>query len=872
MIIPEVKNSVTMSGQLETVNFDIKTNDGKMFHILSNLYSNPLGAVVREISTNCMDGHKIAGTPELPFDIILPGKLDNSNFITFRDYGPGMPEDVVMSIFTTFGQSTKTNSNEETGCLGLGSKSPLAITDSFTVTSVNDGIKTTYSVSKDDQRKPVLAKFGSTSTEEGNGLIVTVPLSKIHFENILMEIENQLKYFDVKPNVYKNNVLLKIDWEGDFNYTKAHQWLMGDRSNSDSHTIVQGGIGYHLNVNLLLNSFNVTENSLGFLEQHNMTISAETKQVISKLFYHYSMICKMDMGTVSFAPSREELIYDNNTCQHIMTSILKELVLIQETYSKLFSYFPTHYDYKQAGYYWGDSHLKNVIFKDDIEMYNKMFLYKNKLLPYFMEKDESYSKNLNEIQNYSFFKEFLDIRLFKSSFNKIKISQMKKKIKDYNNVSDKYESQKISDYLTTVLSSNVKIVLVDGSDKYFKKHISNYVLNNDDLQIIVVKVFDRSNTNVNIKDFAQYVGLAKTNVLEFNTILNSSLQYIKDGKVTTTKSVAYQPRTLKFNFIGASLQNIDSWSSFQTNSKEVSELVGLYIPTFRNNPVLNHNLEKYNHTIGTKLINQKSYFSKIFDFLMSAGLEKIQGYSRVSKIKVYAGNEKNFKKTKLIHIEDFLVQCMKDMYDHHAYYALFYDIKKYTTSVCISSKMEIMVKNLEFFRGNYDGILSSEYIQLLKYILKEMKPFDEWFWKSDQKFYELERKICFYKLRDFEKYESNDQKINSLNLDNSEEFEFLQSLNIKREHIDLRTDYFDLPEQIRDLFCYENFKHTWFSSDELIIMLIEKIVNVNKNDFIIQKFKDIKLFPKKEFQKETKKVLAKVHDKNVDEDKLLVAE
>ena len=81
MIIQNDKSVVKMKGTLETVDFEIKTDDGKMFHILSNLYSNPFGAVIRELSTNCIDGHKINNTPDKPFDIILPGRMDMLSLI-----------------------------------------------------------------------------------------------------------------------------------------------------------------------------------------------------------------------------------------------------------------------------------------------------------------------------------------------------------------------------------------------------------------------------------------------------------------------------------------------------------------------------------------------------------------------------------------------------------------------------------------------------------------------------------------------------------------------------------------------------------------------------------------------------------------------
>ena len=79
------------------------------------------------------------GQQDTPFEVHLPTILEP--YFSVRDYGTGLTDQEIESIYTTYFESTKTNSNEYIGALGLGSKSPFSYTDNFTVTSVKNGSK-----------------------------------------------------------------------------------------------------------------------------------------------------------------------------------------------------------------------------------------------------------------------------------------------------------------------------------------------------------------------------------------------------------------------------------------------------------------------------------------------------------------------------------------------------------------------------------------------------------------------------------------------------------------------------------------------------------------------------------------------------------
>lgn len=139
----QLTTSATLGGQ-EAISFGI-SEDPAFFQILSSsLYNNPNLAVVRETICNSWDAHIEAGLQHVPILI----HLDEDGFIRFRDYGKGIPTNKIGQVYGTYGASTKKSNTATTGGFGLGCKSPFAYTDSFQVTSMNQGKMSIYNVTK----------------------------------------------------------------------------------------------------------------------------------------------------------------------------------------------------------------------------------------------------------------------------------------------------------------------------------------------------------------------------------------------------------------------------------------------------------------------------------------------------------------------------------------------------------------------------------------------------------------------------------------------------------------------------------------------------------------------------------------------------
>ena len=165
------RNKIQRMGVQTEGNFRIKAT-GKAFRILSDgLYSDKITAIIRELSCNAYDAHVEAGNLDKPFAIHLPTQFEPH--FSLRDYGVGLSHDDVIQVYTTYFESTKTDSNDYIGCLGLGSKSPFSYVDNFTIVSYFNGEKRTYNAFMNEEGIPSIALMSTAKSKEHNGIEVS---------------------------------------------------------------------------------------------------------------------------------------------------------------------------------------------------------------------------------------------------------------------------------------------------------------------------------------------------------------------------------------------------------------------------------------------------------------------------------------------------------------------------------------------------------------------------------------------------------------------------------------------------------------------------------------------------------------------------
>lgn len=200
IIDTKIENPAVVSNVAAISTFKIKTS-AKAFSILSSgLYGNKILAIVRELSCNAYDSHIAAGKREVPFDLHLPTTLEP--WFSIRDYGTGLTGEQVTSIYTTYFESTKTNSNDYIGALGLGSKSPFSYTDNFSITAIKDGQLGIFTAFINDEGVPSVACMLQEKTTDPNGVEIKFAVTDTQDNRKFRDAaEIALTYFASQPNI-----------------------------------------------------------------------------------------------------------------------------------------------------------------------------------------------------------------------------------------------------------------------------------------------------------------------------------------------------------------------------------------------------------------------------------------------------------------------------------------------------------------------------------------------------------------------------------------------------------------------------------------------------------------------------------------------
>jgi hypothetical protein len=184
----------------ESQAFTLKAT-GKAFRILiDGLYENKQGAVVREIMSNAWDSHAAAGCLDVPIKVTCPTDMDP--IFRVRDFGVSMTHEQVMHLYTTIFESTKESTNDQLGQFGLGSKTPFAYTDSFTVTAWLAGEKRSYVAYVADDDVPVINHVGTEPQgDEPQGIEISVPVRPADLRTFKQEIAHMVMSSDVLPEL-----------------------------------------------------------------------------------------------------------------------------------------------------------------------------------------------------------------------------------------------------------------------------------------------------------------------------------------------------------------------------------------------------------------------------------------------------------------------------------------------------------------------------------------------------------------------------------------------------------------------------------------------------------------------------------------------
>lgn len=283
------RNEIERFGVASEKAFSIKTT-AKAFDILSSgLYTDPKLAIVRELSCNAYDAHVAAGKADVAFEIHLPNSLEP--WFHVRDFGTGLSDDDVMDLYTTYFESTKSDSNSFIGALGLGSKSPFSYTKAFEVVSRFNGKRRMYSVFINEEGVPSIARLGEVDTDEVNGLEVRITIAPSDWNAFAEKTAKALRWFPLKPEVVGSH---NFAWpQMSKERLEGEGWKMFEKNFAGDYskmTAVQGNVAYKVDISKL-----------------------DLKSGDERILEAAHVVGFFDIGDLEVAANREEIRYDDRS-------------------------------------------------------------------------------------------------------------------------------------------------------------------------------------------------------------------------------------------------------------------------------------------------------------------------------------------------------------------------------------------------------------------------------------------------------------------------------------------------------------------------------------------------------------------------------
>ncbi len=288
MILIQPKESVEKFGAQSEAQFSIKAS-AQAFKILSDsLYSNKVQAVVRELSCNAYDSQIEAGV-KTPFEVHCPNILEP--YFSVKDYGTGISHEFMMNGYTTVFHSTKNQSNDTIGGLGLGRLSAFAYTDSYNIVSIDSGIRRCY-VAYKESGFPSVTLMSETGTSERNGFEVNIPVEKSDFHSFQSEI---LKFFTLVHVPYK---------------------ILGTTQKVNKPEIILNGTGWSKYRGSYTTQSYARMGLVNYPLGSNWSISAAESSILQSC-----VIIDFPIGSLEVTPSREALSYTKVTIEKIRERI-----------------------------------------------------------------------------------------------------------------------------------------------------------------------------------------------------------------------------------------------------------------------------------------------------------------------------------------------------------------------------------------------------------------------------------------------------------------------------------------------------------------------------------------------------------------------
>ena len=307
--------------------FKIKTS-AKLFDILSSgIYKDKILAVIRELSCNAYDAHVSAKKKHVPFKLRLPTRLDPTFYV--EDEGTGIDPERITDIYWTYGESSKTDSNDQIGALGLGSKSPFAYTkSSFVVKNRYEGIEYTYLCFINEDGMPDGSKVSDEPTDKPSGVTVEFAVRPEDITAFFDRTSRFFKRWSAALPIFVDQKTESIMGPKIEKVIEGTDWYL-EKTNRHAYTDHQGAVALQGNV-----PYPIEVGSIPKMPKDLVIIASNP------------FIITFDMGEINFASSREALQYDERTSTNVIARLQEVRQEIEQSFkAKIFKKGMTHLEF-----------------------------------------------------------------------------------------------------------------------------------------------------------------------------------------------------------------------------------------------------------------------------------------------------------------------------------------------------------------------------------------------------------------------------------------------------------------------------------------------------------------------------------------------
>lgn len=317
MIITTETNEIEQTGLTNSVTASIAVTPEMLALLSSKIYSDKISAFIRELSTNAYDAMVEAGTIEdKTFKVTLPTILNP--IFSIRDFGTGLSKEAMYSNFKDYGNGTKASSNMYNGAFGIGSKSPMAYVNDFTIVSYYGGVKTVYIYGKNSVGIPVLSEVHSEASDEHPGLEITLAIQPADIDSVISKAQRIYTFFAKKPECNLTLVYEDLSSYTSFNL-KVLDWDVKVYLSKDS-------------------KLRVSMANVCYVLPH------DSNEVFNQL-RNSGLLLEVPTGCLSITPSRETLEASSETIKFFteFNNVFKDTIIssidpTKDTFHKLLEY------------------------------------------------------------------------------------------------------------------------------------------------------------------------------------------------------------------------------------------------------------------------------------------------------------------------------------------------------------------------------------------------------------------------------------------------------------------------------------------------------------------------------------------------------